>query len=125
MEIKPDYSTPLHLSNSENGYMLDPKYDFIRLFPAIGYGIINIVTETGIVPDALTMDVEGAELLILRGARQTLKMYKPKVWISIHPDLGERDYGITKEETLKFMQDLGYKSEFLAKDHEEHWYFYD
>lgn len=48
MEVKPDYSVPLHLENSENGYVLDPKYDFIRLFK-IGYGIINIVTETGIV----------------------------------------------------------------------------
>lgn len=81
------------------------------------------VAETGIVPDALTMDVEGAELLILQGAKETLKKYKPKLWISIHPDLGLRDYGIKKEQTLQFMEDLGYKGEHLATDHEEHWYF--
>lgn len=82
------------------------------------------VDETGIVPDALTMDVEGAELHILQGARETLKKYKPKVWISIHPDLGERDYGVTKDDVLRFMELLGYKGEHLATDHEEHWYFY-
>lgn len=81
------------------------------------------VAETGIVPDALTMDVEGAELLILRGAEKTLREHHPKVWISIHPDLGLRDYEITKEMTLDFMESLGYVGEHLSTDHEEHWYF--
>jgi len=81
------------------------------------------VERTGIVPDALTMDVEGAELLILRGAEQTLKTHHPKCWISVHPDLGLRDYGITAEETIKFMEDLGYAGEHLATDHEVHYYF--
>ena len=81
------------------------------------------VNETGIVPDALTMDVEGAELLILRGAENTLRTHKPKLFISIHPDLGERDYGVKKEDTLKFLEELGYAGEYLATDHEEHYYF--
>ena len=85
--------------------------------------IDELVKQSGIVPDALTMDVEGAELLILRGAQNTLKTHKPKVWISIHPELGERDYGVKKEDTIKFMEDLGYTGEYLATDHEEHWYF--
>lgn len=83
----------------------------------------DYVGRTGIVPDALTMDVEGAELLILKGAEKTLREHKPKVWVSIHPDLGERDYGVTRDDVLKFMFSLGYRSDFLAKDHEEHWYF--
>lgn len=81
------------------------------------------VAKTGIVPDALTMDVEGAELLILRGAEQTLRKHHPKVWVSIHPDLGERDYEITKDMTLDFMESLGYVGKHLSTDHEEHWYF--
>lgn len=83
----------------------------------------HYVKSSGVVPDALTMDVEGAELLILRGSEATLKKYKPKLFISIHPDLGERDYGIKKEDTIKFLEDLGYVGEYLATDHEEHWYF--
>lgn len=78
---------------------------------------------TSTVPDALNMDVEGAELLVLRGARHTLLEYRPQVWVSIHPDLGERDYGFTRDDTLRFMAELGYTGEHLATDHEEHWYF--
>lgn len=81
------------------------------------------VAETGIVPDALTMDVEGAELLVLKGAEQTLKEQKPKLWVSIHPDLGERDYQTTKQMTIDYLEKLGYVGEHLATDHEEHWYF--
>lgn len=83
----------------------------------------DYVKQTGIIPTALTMDVEGAELLILRGSEKTLKDHKPKLFISIHPDLGERDYGITKHMTLEYLMDLGYIGEHLATDHEEHWYF--
>lgn len=83
----------------------------------------DMVERSGIIPDALTMDVEGAELLILRGAEKTLKTYKPKVWVSIHPDLGLRDYGVTAQETIDFMTNLGYKKEHLATDHECHYYF--
>ena len=81
------------------------------------------VDETGIVPDALTMDVEGAEFLILMGAKYTLQKYHPKLWISIHPDLGERDYNTKKEDVIGLLEAMGYVGEHLATDHEEHWYF--
>lgn len=83
----------------------------------------DYVARTGIVPTALTMDTEGSELLILKGAEQTLKNNKLKVWVSIHPDLGLRDYGVHYEDTLSFMAGLGYKGEWLATDHEMHWCF--
>lgn len=84
----------------------------------------DYVKRSGIVPDALTMDVEGAELLILKGAEKTLRNHKPKVWISVHPDLGLRDYGVESTETIDFMKNIGYKAEYLATDHEEHWFFH-
>ena len=46
--VVPDYSIPLTMTNSDREFVLDPRYDFIRLFTFLGYGIINIVTETGI-----------------------------------------------------------------------------
>ena len=85
--------------------------------------IDDYVEKSGIVPDALTMDTEGSELLILRGAEKTLKKYQPKLWVSVHPDLGLRDYGIKATDTIKYLTDLGYKALFLATDHEQHWYF--
>lgn len=74
-------------------------------------------------PAAITIDVEGAELTVLRGAVATLLTVRPLVWVSIHPDLMERDYGATPRELRAFMADQGYGGECLGIDHEEHWLF--
>lgn len=83
----------------------------------------EFVKQTGIVPNALTMDTEGSELLILQGAVETLSHRNLKVWVSVHPDLGERDYGVKPGEVVEFMKKHGYDGTHLATDHEEHWYF--
>lgn len=86
--------------------------------------IDNWVAVNGIDPDAITIDVEGAELLVLQGAQATLERCKPIVWVSIHPDLMERDYPDSSPELLQqLMRGLGYHSRFLETDHEEHWMF--
>lgn len=46
--IRPDFSTPLGIQGSETEYLLDPRYDFIRLFPWLEMGIINVLTEKGV-----------------------------------------------------------------------------
>lgn len=83
----------------------------------------DLVERSGIIPDAVTMDVEGAELLVLQGAEQTLRTHHPLVWVSVHPDLGERDYGVVPEQVHGFMDGLGYTRQHLATDHEEHWLY--
>lgn len=84
----------------------------------------DYVKLTGIVPNALTMDVEGAELLILKGAEKTLKENNLKVWVSIHNELGLRDYNQQPDDVYEFMRKCGYQSEFLATDHEDHVRFF-
>lgn len=83
----------------------------------------DYVNNTGIVPDALTMDTEGSEYLILKGAEQTIKKYKPKLWISVHPDMALRDYGVKENELDDYLTGLGYKGEYIATDHEMHMYY--
>lgn len=83
----------------------------------------DLYLRSGIVPAAITMDVEGAELLVLRGAQHVLREYHPLVWISIHPDLGERDYGVKPAQVHAFMESFGYTGTHLADDHESHWFF--
>lgn len=77
-----------------------------------------------ITPDALNIDVEGAELEVLKGSFNTLNEIKPLVWLSVHPDLMERDYGHQPGEVKKFMRDLGYVGRLLGTDHEQHWFYY-
>lgn len=83
----------------------------------------DLVRLSNVIPTALTIDVEGAEQLVLSGAIETLKKYKPKLWVSIHPDLMLRDYKSSLESVVQFLSDLEYKAQYLATDHEEHWYF--
>ena len=83
----------------------------------------DFVDRTGTVPKALTIDVEGAELLVLEGAQKTLADNDLLVWVSIHPDLGKRDYDLEQLQVHRYMVALGYVGEYLATDHEQHWLF--
>jgi len=114
------------VADSSKGALIDKnKYQYIHdnseNVPEMT--LDDYVAKTGITPTALTMDTEGSELLILRGAINTLKDNKLKVWVSIHDDLGLENYGIKDTDTVHFMESLGYKGEFLSKDHEQHYYF--
>lgn len=83
----------------------------------------DLVQRIGVAPDALTIDVEGAELDVLHGATGTLVTHRPKVWASLHADLIEANYHATLNDVHTFMESLGYTGHHLATDHEQHWYF--
>ena len=83
----------------------------------------DLVERSGITPTAITIDVEGAELLVLEGAEKTLTENDLKVWVSIHPDLMEESFNKTKADVHRFMENLGYSKRYLATDHEEHYLY--
>lgn len=112
---------------SSNGDLVDRNaYKYIHehgdVVPQIT--IDDYVLRTSIIPSALTMDTEGSELLILKGAEDTLKQHHPKVWVSIHPELAKENYGVEPDAVYDYLAGLGYKHEWLAEDHEVHVYFY-
>jgi FkbM family methyltransferase len=74
-------------------------------------------------PRAITIDVEGAEGLVLSGAMNVLQKDRPLVWVSIHPDLMMKHFAARPEHIFSYMRGLGYSKEHLATDHEEHWFF--
>lgn len=85
--------------------------------------IDNYAELTGIIPSALTIDVEGAELTVLRGAEKLLRENNLKVWVSEHDDLAFKQYAVFPNWVKDFMEFLGYKREVLATDHERHVYY--
>ena len=46
----------------------------------------DFVIETGIIPDIIKIDIEGAEHLLLEGGTTTLAKYKPILYIEIHSE---------------------------------------
>lgn len=74
-------------------------------------------------PDALHIDVEGAGLIVLKGAENILKRRKPIVWIALHPDFMRDRFKTDPKELHEFMKSLGYTGTLLAVDHEHHWIF--
>lgn len=82
--------------------------------------IDDLVARLNVQPTAITIDVEGAELQVLRGAAAVLTDVRPAVWLSIHPRL-LRSFGATKGDVLRFIENAGYTAHLLGTDHEEHW----
>jgi FkbM family methyltransferase len=58
--------------------------------------------EKGIAPDVVKIDVEGAEMEVLRGARATLARHRPTIFLSTHGAEVHR-------ESLAFMAGAGYE----------------
>lgn len=58
--------------------------------------------------DIIKIDTEGAEFLILKGAEETLRIYKPKIFFEHNP-YATVGFDNTPEDTLIFLKLLGYK----------------
>lgn len=75
---------------------------------------LDALRESGKIPkiDVIKMDVEGAELKVLRGALDTLKNDRPLILMELF-DAALRGQGASAEEVIDFLRDIGYAiSEF-------------
>jgi hypothetical protein len=59
----------------------------------------------GLAPNAIKIDVEGAEVMLLRGAMNTLRTRRPVVVLELHwlPEMG-----VTPDAVLTLFNELGY-----------------
>jgi FkbM family methyltransferase len=83
-----------------------------------GLLISEIITN---IPILLKCDVEGAELLVLRGAQKLLETCSPQLLLSVHPS-ALPSYKSTVKDVQQYLNNLGYEIRVLAVDHEEHWW---
>lgn len=82
-------------------------------------GLFAEAVTTG--PMLLKCDVEGAELVVLHGAKRFLAQARPTLLLSVHPPALPR-FGQTPEDVAQFLRENGYRFEVLSRDHEEHWW---
>lgn len=81
---------------------------------------IDTVAEKTAPPTAITIDVEGAELAVLRGAARTLHEHRPMVWVSVHEQFMADMYDHRPADLDAYMRGLDYEPTFLCTDHERH-----
>ena len=74
--------------NCATGRLADAKYGPVpgRCEYVATVAVDEIVRESGLRPDLLKIDVEGAEEQVLKGAAETLALARPTVLLSVHSD---------------------------------------
>jgi FkbM family methyltransferase len=71
-------------------------------------------------PTAVTMDIEGAELAALSGARRFLTEHRPLLWVSVHPGQLRQHFRETPAAVYELLESYDYRIHHLADDHETH-----
>ena len=68
----------------------------------------SFVEKNGCIPELIKIDVEGAEINVLRGAKSVLREHHPEIVISVHPKHLEI-LGYSVDELTKEIRGLGYQ----------------
>lgn len=90
--------------------------------------IDDAVKMGGIIPTGVSLDVEGSEGRVLRGAERTLREHHPKIWLSGHPEfLHDNFKGGGGFEYLRELREwiisIGYEETLLDYQHEVHLFY--
>ena len=74
----------------------------------------SIVRLFSLNPKFIKIDVEGAELDVLQGMKETLKIYKPKIMLEKHPTLIPKNINLKNIDNYLF--EYGYQSKLIHSE---------
>lgn len=106
LEVTVDRYAGNHLVMGSKSDNITQKVDVLVLDEYVKHQHIDKV-------DFIKCDVEGAELLVLRGAVEILKKDKPNMLLEIADEWTKR-FGYRAEELMDFLCDLGYKYKIFS-----------
>lgn len=72
---------------------------------------------------AIALDVEGSEWEVLRGAEQNLRQFRPKIWLSLHPEFMFHYFKEYSADLRGWLKNMGYKETLLDYQHEVHLFY--
>ena len=82
--------------------------------------IDDLAGQNGLAPTDISVDVEGSEWRVLRGAEWVLETYRPRLWVSIHPDFMWELLRDSATEMNRWIRERGYRGQYLSWIHELH-----
>ena len=75
-------------------------------------------------PTVISIDVEGSEFEVLKGAELTLKAHKPKIYLSLHPEFLFDQWGVYGNDVRNYLKGFGYEETLIDyPPHEVHFYY--
>lgn len=90
-------------------------------FPEIT--IDDLCSRLHIIPDIITMDIEGSELEAAYGAINLITGPKPAWMISVHPEFMFHNHNTYERELHDLLRNNKYLGTWLDYDHEHHWLY--
>lgn len=79
--------------------------------------------ELGVIPDVITIDVEGSELEAAYGGMTMIIPNKPAWMLSVHPEFMFHSHKTYERELHDLFRNNGFKGTWLDYDHEHHWLY--
>jgi FkbM family methyltransferase len=112
------YDTGDEISNANSLVHID------RSKTGIEVDLISVdefVEQNGVKPDCIKIDVEGAELNLLRGARKTFTEIRPVARLGLHPpQIKQNEQSL--EEVWSILEEFRYRVEFNGGEVEKAWF---
>lgn len=87
------------------------------------YRIDDLISAGFVSPDIITMDVEGSEFEVLKGAENVITTFKPDIILSLHPEFLFNYWGVYSRNLRDWIIDRGYTEELLDYQHEVHLHY--